>query len=213
MPGIWLVFLQPGGSVTGLKIPAPIPMEISIKSHTFTGERMAFPYAGPLNALVGVFLGPNPPNDSLAPPPGSNFTPALQQVFLIGAKSIVIVPAGATRLFLGTMDGFGWWDNSGAFAVTISVGCSITAPPDGSSPASQYVVLNGTADPGSEIRIIVDGYTGGQDATTESDGKWEAVIKQPLVGIDPDYCPCGLRNTNTVQVTSRSRLLNTRRLF
>jgi hypothetical protein len=29
-----------------------------------------------------------------------------------------IVPAGATRLYLGTMDGYGWWNNSGSFEVT-----------------------------------------------------------------------------------------------
>ena len=31
-----------------------------------------------------------------------------------------IVPAGATRLYLGTMDGFGWFNNSGAIAVTVT---------------------------------------------------------------------------------------------
>src|SRR5262249_49819938 len=32
-----------------------------------------------------------------------------------------VVPAGATRLFLGTMDGFEWKNDSGAFSVQISV--------------------------------------------------------------------------------------------
>ncbi len=81
------------------------------------------------NALLGVFLGPNQP--SLTPPPtqlGSNTAPVLQQVFLIGSSSTVSVPAGATRLFFGSMDGFGWYDNYGSFTVTVVPGCEV---PDG----------------------------------------------------------------------------------
>lgn len=31
-----------------------------------------------------------------------------------------IVPTGATRLFLGSGDAFGWYNNTGSFTVTVS---------------------------------------------------------------------------------------------
>ena len=95
----------------------------------------------PLSALVGVFLDNSQPDGSAAPAmldfgPGGNVTdgidyltisPSLKQVFYIGngltSDSLpqnVIVPIGATRLYLGTMDGFGWDGNTGEFSVTVS---------------------------------------------------------------------------------------------
>jgi hypothetical protein len=100
----------------------------------------------PLNSLVGVFLGDDPPDGSPAPPPldfhalGRDFvslSPQLKQVFFIGAgdtktrvagtnkKARVvrrfIVPKGATRLFLGTMDEYEWDNNGGFFSVTVTI--------------------------------------------------------------------------------------------
>ena len=86
----------------------------------------------PIDALVGVFLGPNPPTSNAAPASidfsggavGLSFTtlsPLVQQAFFIGdgltgsgsgTVQKFIVPAGATRLYLGTVDGFGWYNNS-----------------------------------------------------------------------------------------------------
>ena len=91
----------------------------------------------PIDALVGVFLDNSQPDSSAAPTSldftgNTNFTtlsPALKQVFFIGdgltgtgsgATQQFIVPAGATRLFLGTSDGFGWFNNVGSFAVTVT---------------------------------------------------------------------------------------------
>jgi len=87
--------------------------------------------------LLGVFLGPEPPN--LAPAPVAldfatqaardytNLAPVLKQVFFIGDgvnsagfTQTVEVPPGATRLFLGPMDGFHWYDNVGSFTVTVA---------------------------------------------------------------------------------------------
>src|SRR5262249_44774054 len=83
----------------------------------------------PLYSVVGVFLDNTQPNLSPAPVGldfsviGLNFTalaPALKQVFFIGdgmtntaVAQQFTVPAGATRLFLGTMDGFEWSNNTG----------------------------------------------------------------------------------------------------
>ena len=92
----------------------------------------------PLSSLIGVFLGAEQPNLSVVAAEldfqdsaiGIGFTslsPGLKQVFFIGdglgAGGVLqsfIVPDGATRLYLGTMDGFGWTGNNGAFALDVS---------------------------------------------------------------------------------------------
>ena len=91
----------------------------------------------PLNALVGVFLGPEQPNLTPAPdgfdfssPSSQNYlslSPLLKQVFFVGdgitdagEHQQVIVPNGATQVLLGTMDGISWNDNSGVFSVQVT---------------------------------------------------------------------------------------------
>jgi hypothetical protein len=103
-------------------------------------------YIGPEGPLTGVFLDASIP--SAGPPPGTlNFSPAgmgtdfaslspaLRQVFYIGDGvdgggdfQLFTAPAGATRLFLGIPDGFGfdgdpgaYDDNDGAYRVRIGV--------------------------------------------------------------------------------------------
>jgi hypothetical protein len=95
----------------------------------------------PASALVGVFLDDSLPTATAAPADldfsgsgvGTSFTtlsPALKQVFFIGdgrtgsgsgAVQHFVVPAGATRLFLGVADGVGWFNNPGSFDVTVAV--------------------------------------------------------------------------------------------
>jgi len=105
----------------------------------------------PANALVGVFLDNSLPTATPAPAdlnfstPGSTsfatLSPALKQAFFIGdgrtgngtgTVQTFVVPAGATQLFLGTSDGFGWFNNSGSFAVTVT---ATTPPPTAGSAA------------------------------------------------------------------------------
>jgi hypothetical protein len=105
----------------------------------------------PANALVGVFLDNSLPTATPAPAdlnfstPGStsfaSLSPALKQAFFIGdgltgsgtgTVQTFVVPAGATRLFLGTSDGFGWFNNSGSFAVTVAA----NTPPPVAGPAA-----------------------------------------------------------------------------
>jgi large repetitive protein len=94
----------------------------------------------PVDGLVGIFLGPTVPSD---PAPTtldfaglltySGLTPGVDQPFYMGDGSAqsVVVPTGGTRLFLGTVDGFGWYNNIGSFDVTLT---NVTAPvPDGAS--------------------------------------------------------------------------------
>lgn len=91
----------------------------------------------PLNAINGVFLSNTQP-DSGTVPGALDFTtqsardydsisPALQQVFYLGngqtstgVQQQIVVPAGATRFFLGTMDGWEWSNNVGGYTATIS---------------------------------------------------------------------------------------------
>jgi hypothetical protein len=90
----------------------------------------------PINSLLGVFLGPQQP-DATPAPGGLNFqtlgldletlSPELKQPFFIGdghtagdVEQQFFVPGGATRLYLGTMDGFGWFNNTGAITVTVT---------------------------------------------------------------------------------------------
>jgi hypothetical protein len=90
----------------------------------------------PINSLVGVFLTNSVPN-LLPPPPKLDFqtigldfnvlSPKLQQVFFIGdgrtSGGLIqefSIPASATRLFLGTMDGGEWLNNSGAIMVNVA---------------------------------------------------------------------------------------------
>jgi len=90
----------------------------------------------PLNSLLGVFLDNSQPDLTPAPAPldfsaiGLNFSslaPQVKQVFFIGdgltgtgsgAVQNFIVPAGATRLFLGPLDS-ATFNNSGSFTVTV----------------------------------------------------------------------------------------------
>jgi large repetitive protein len=78
----------------------------------------------PVDALVGVFIGSYDPTLTPADLDFSSptTTPGLQQIFYIGDGSLggIIAPTGATELYLGTVDGFGWYNNTGAIDVTVN---------------------------------------------------------------------------------------------
>jgi hypothetical protein len=79
----------------------------------------------PINSLIGVFYGPNPAD------------PGIDTVFEIGGTpNDYIVPTGATKLFLATVDGYQWNNNEGAFTVTYTLG----GVPE---PAAWIVMLTG----------------------------------------------------------------------
>ena len=91
----------------------------------------------PHESLIGVFLSPTQPS-FLAAPAGLDFSsaasrdyltlaPLIQQVFFIGdgltsnsVRQQIAIPTGATRLFLGSMDGLEWSNNTGSFSVTVA---------------------------------------------------------------------------------------------
>jgi hypothetical protein len=92
----------------------------------------------PLNSFIGVFLDNNVPDNDGPIPPELNFSssteqnytsisPELRQPFYIGngqtsngQQQSVVVPPGATRFYIATMDGHEWSNNVGGFTATIS---------------------------------------------------------------------------------------------
>jgi Flp pilus assembly protein TadG len=92
----------------------------------------------PLDSLVGVFLGGSigsAPTAANAPSVYNDYmtqddsTIQVQEPFYIGdgtpysnpnVTAQFVVPKGATQLFLGTMDGYQWNNNAGAYSVTIT---------------------------------------------------------------------------------------------
>lgn len=98
----------------------------------------------PVDALIGVFLNSSLPTANAAPAMldftntgFASLSPGLQQTFFIGdgltgtgtgSVQTFIVPAGATRLYLATVDGFGWYNNSGAITVTVNGGSAVPEP-------------------------------------------------------------------------------------
>ena len=93
----------------------------------------------PINAMLGVFLTNNAPNTQPAPTVERDYSTQaardqqtfsdiqLQQPFFVGdgqtssgTVQTFVVPQGATKLYLGTMDGHQWSNNSGSFSVTIT---------------------------------------------------------------------------------------------
>lgn len=92
----------------------------------------------PIDSLIGVFLGPGAPDGSDAPSAALDFrdagardfatlAPQLKQPFFIGdgrrsdaTPQLFYVPAGATRLFLGTTDAYDWYTNVGSLSVEVT---------------------------------------------------------------------------------------------
>ena len=86
----------------------------------------------PIGAIMAVFLDDNPPTNSPAPTDldfstdsqrdYSSISPQLKQVFFVGdgkrsdgEVQHIVVPQGATRVFIGMMDAWQWNDNVGDF--------------------------------------------------------------------------------------------------
>jgi len=136
VPGSSLMFTVSGGVSYDPFAPITSPDGVIVDHHHTGAENGLSDVTVPANALMGVFLSPLQPN--LSPAPGAldfstpasrdygTLSPVLQQVFFIGdgltsggVRQQIQVPIGATRLFLGSMDGEGWYNNIGSFSVTV----------------------------------------------------------------------------------------------
>jgi Flp pilus assembly protein TadG len=90
----------------------------------------------PINSLIAVFLDDSNPMGKSAPSrldfsseasrDFSVLKPQLRQMFFVGdgrrdngEPQQFVIPPGATRLYIGTMDGWEWNNNQGGFAVTV----------------------------------------------------------------------------------------------
>ncbi len=96
----------------------------------------------PINSVIAVFLndnvpsGPTPANLDFSTSSSRDFAtlaPQLNQPFFVGDgrrangdMQQFVVPAGATRLFVGTMDGYEWNNNVGGFTVTVTTAPTVT---------------------------------------------------------------------------------------
>jgi Flp pilus assembly protein TadG len=97
----------------------------------------------PLGSIIGVFLNDNEPDTTAAPAAldfstdasrnFSTLSPQLKQPFFIGdglmddeaTQQRFIVPAGATRLYLGVMDFQQWSDNGGSMLTLTTVASQV----------------------------------------------------------------------------------------
>lgn len=127
-------------SVTGVVdngggYPAMNPDGADFFSHFAGAQNGISDITAPINSLIGVFLDASLPTTAGAPldfsgTEGLNFaslSPTLNQAFFIGdgldnASNIqtFLAPTGATRLYLGTMDGYDWTNNTGSFEVSVT---------------------------------------------------------------------------------------------
>jgi hypothetical protein len=107
----------------------------ALSPHIVGAENGISDVNAPISSLIGVFLDAGQPDLSVAPGAldfstiGLDFTvlsPELKQVFFIGdgltstgVTQSFVAPSGATRLFLGTMDGGEWSNNPGSLSVEL----------------------------------------------------------------------------------------------
>ena len=135
-----LTIAATGGTAYGPGYPILAPDGGELASAYFGARGGISTWNLPVDSLIGIFLG-----DQVGPAPGPysapldqpDVTPALGQVFFIGdglighssgAPQNFVVPEGATRLFLASTDGYGWFDNTGSFRVDVQPQACIYRP-------------------------------------------------------------------------------------
>ena len=97
----------------------------------------------PINSMMAIFLDDNVPTSGSAPSPldfstassrdYTSLSPQLKQVFFVGdgrnssgEAQQIIVPPSATRMFIGSMDGWQWNNNYGGYTATINSTINVT---------------------------------------------------------------------------------------
>ena len=141
-PGTYVKFAYIDGHSANSPTVTTVPPDGDtgyILSHDAGAENGVADITAPINSLIGLFLGSSAP-DGTAAPSSRDYSSAssrdqaqyddiqLKQPFFIGdgltsdgASQMFMVPAGCTRLYLGTMDGYQWHNNNG------NINCTVTA--------------------------------------------------------------------------------------
>ena len=154
----------------------------------------------PVDALIGVFIDTTARADPTnANVPASldffdptnvsggvdypSLAPALNQPFFIGdgrtsagATQTIIVPDRAGALYFGTMDGAGWYNNTGQLQVAVSTGAPATSLTATFFQVNGYAVATAPITPGSAIT-----FTASQGASASS-----GVYVRVQTSTDPD---------------------------
>lgn len=146
--GSALNFSATGGTSNDPMIPlvGPEGNVMAVTAHALGAEHGIADLTAPYNSLCGVFLDASQP-DLTAAPAGLSFatpasrdflsiSPVLKQPFFIGdgktSLNVVqqfVVPAGATRLFLGTLECCNWNNNPGSLQVEVFDPCPTPVEP------------------------------------------------------------------------------------
>lgn len=189
------------------------------------GDGISAPQQVRVNALYGVFLGQQSPTGT-ATPARLNFqsafgftllSPGIGQIFFIGdgltsdtgagqfngALQSFVVPPGATRLFLGTGDGSGWYNNSGSFTVDTTVTpteqpCGDAAAPKGLTAGDALYVLRSAVGTAECLPCICDADGSGSVAA----GDALAVLRRGVGHDVAMLCPCCEPTTTTTTTTT-----------
>ena len=170
------LLLAPGGSLTfttsgsATHYPNETPPLTADGSTGYTydltadyGTGISGPTGVHLDGLGGVFLGPNQPSGTapsqLSGTDFSSISPGLNQIFFIGdgltgtgtgSLQRFVVPAGATRLYLGIIDDGGYYDNGGAITANITENLpTVSSAPE---PGTWALMLGGVGAMGLMLR-------------------------------------------------------------
>lgn len=138
-PGTSISFTFAGGVQNGptLQQYGPDGNLSWILSHDAGAQNGIANVTMPINAVLGLFLDNSQPDTTPAPAAldfssqasrdYTSISPLLKQPFFIGdgktssgATQKIVVPPGATRFYICTMDGYEWSNNAGTFTTTIN---------------------------------------------------------------------------------------------
>ena len=185
--------------------PQPCPPYCSppegreLTDHQYGSEDGISDVRAPYESLLGVFLDDQPPDRSKAPHRldfgriGLKFTtlsPELKQLFFIGGGKTrdgtarrYLVPKGASRLFLGIMDGYQWNNNTGSFLVTVTVeGAAVSSKmfsTDSDIAYAKWACLPGRSHCTPEHEIVEPRGAGQYHVVLPAHLEWGASIPNP----------------------------------
>jgi hypothetical protein len=186
-------------------------------SMTNYGDGISAPMNVRTNALVGVFLTDDSPTGEPTPDQlsfgGENglafgyLYPQIGQIFFIGdglsSDSATgatngflqhfIAPPGATQLYLGTVDGSGWLNNSGSFTVAVEneeydppAPCGDAVDPPGITTSDSLRILRAAVGSSLCIDCVCDTDNSGSIAASDA-----LAVLRVAVGQDVDLiCAC-----------------------